>query len=144
MFLLDTNVVSILNLATRDEAPSLIDWIGRNGPKLYLSVITVMELEGGALKVERRGPSARAKHLRHFVGAISTSFSDRLLSVSSEIAVDAARLWETALPAQIDTSDLLIAATAHVHGMTVLTRNLRHFVPTGVPCHDPFASLPSR
>lgn len=142
MYLVDTNIVSVLDGRYRSPAVPLLDWLRRNSAHLHVSVITLMELEAGVLKLERSGPTRRATELRAFINAIGDSLGSRPLPVTRDVASAAARLAERALPAQPETSDLLIAATAQVHGLTVLTRNLRHFIPTGVACHDPLASLP--
>lgn len=73
---------------------------------------------------------------------IETSFGSRILSIDAEVALLTARLAEHARPAVVEIRDLLIAATAQVHRMTVLTRNLRHFAPTGVAHLDPLTTLP--
>lgn len=142
MYLVDTNVVSVLDGRHRSPAVPLLGWLKRNSADLHVSVITLMELEAGILKLERDGPTRRATELRAFLNAVGNSLGSRLLPVTRDVASAAARLGERARPVQPETADLLIAATAHVHGLTVLTRNLRHFVPTGVACHDPLATLP--
>lgn len=142
MYLLDTNVLSMLDGRHREFARPLIGWMRRNTGVLHLSVITVIELETGVLKIERQGASERSIKLRLFVDAMLHVFAGRLLVVDLETAHTAARLGERALPTQSGAADLLIAATATVHGLTVLTRNIRHFRPTGVACLDPFDRLP--
>lgn len=142
MFLLDTNVVSVLDPRREAGVAGLIAWIDRNGRILFLSVITIMEMQRGILKAERLGPSRRTHELRRLTEAILSSFGDRILSIDTGIAIGAAGLAERTRSIDIGTPDLLIAATAQVHGLTVLTRNLRHFRPTGVPAIDPFESLP--
>ncbi len=117
-------------------------WIDRNGAYLFLSAITLMELEAGILKLRREGKSGRADELKTLAMAIVREFGDRVLAVDASVAWAAARLADVARPITLATSDLLIAGTANAHGLTVLTNNLRHFTPTGVPALDPLASLP--
>jgi toxin FitB len=142
VYLLDTNIVSLLDPRRRFEAGALIDWIEHNGRLLYLSVLTLMELEVGVQGYERRGASSRARELRAFREAVVTDAGDRVLPISTEAALEAGRLWAAALPVEPGRIDLIIAATAKVHGLTVLTRNLRHFRPTGVACLDPLTTPP--
>lgn len=142
MYLLDTNVVSRLDPRRHAAAPALIGWLGRNGAHLFLSALTVMEMEAGILKLRREGKAERADGLAALARAILDDFGDRVLAVDAAVASKAARLAEAARPTTLDVLDLLIAATAEQHGLTVLTSNLRHFVPTGVPALDPLATLP--
>jgi hypothetical protein len=142
LYLLDTNIVSLLDPRRRSDAAAIVDWMERNGAALHISVLTLMELEIGVQNHERRGASKRARELRGFRAAVVAGVPDRVIPVSAEIALAAGRIWATALPVAPGPMDLLMAATADVHGLTVLTRNLRHFQPTGIACRDPFEGLP--
>ena len=142
MYLLDTNVVSRLDPRRHASARDLVAWIRRNGAHLWLSVITLTEIEAGILKLRRDGQGARADEYEALRRAIETDFGDRVLAVDTTVALTIARLAEAARPAVVEWKDLIIAATARVHGLTVLTNNLRHFEPTGVPALDPLARLP--
>lgn len=142
MYLLDTNIVSRLDPRRHSSAPALVRWIARNGARLFLSALTFMELEAGILKLRRDGKRERADELATLARAILEDFGERVLAIDASIALEAARLAEAARPTTLDAPDLLIAATAKAHGLTVLTHNLRHFVPTGVSALDPLASLP--
>lgn len=142
MYLLDTNIVSRLDPRRHGSAPALVGWIGRNGAHLSLSALTFMELEAGILKLRREGKRERADELTVLARAILDDFGERVLAIDAPVALEAARLAEVARPMTLDAPDLLIAATAKAHGLTVLTHNLRHFTPTGVPALDPLATLP--
>ncbi len=138
MFLLDTNVVSELRkvrLGRADE--NVARWADRvEATDLYLSVITIQELEIGVLLVERRGP-AQGTVLRAWLnGHVLPAFEGRILDVDTAIARRSARLN---VPEPRPVRDGLIAATALVHGMTVVTRNVVDFVPTGVAVLDPWS-----
>lgn len=74
--------------------------------------------------------------------AIESDFGDRVLPADTTVLLASARLVDAIRPASIDWRDLLIASTAQVHGLTILTNNVRHFEPTGVPVLDPLATLP--
>jgi predicted nucleic acid-binding protein len=105
---------------------------------LYLSVITVEELEIGTLLAERRDPVQGAMFrawLDHYVLPV---FAGRILPVDTAVARRSARRH---VPDPRPLRDGLVAATALVHGMTVVTRNLADFEPIGVPLLNPWDSL---
>jgi toxin FitB len=109
---------------------------------LFLSTITLTEIEAGVLKLKRERKDARGNQLIALRDGLIADFKDRLLPLDVEVALALARLAEAIRPKVIERTDLIIAATAQVHRLTVLTRNTRHFEPTGVPVIDPTRSLP--
>jgi toxin FitB len=142
MYLLDTNIVSLFDPRRASEAAPLVDWMRANDPLLFLSTITLTEIETGILKLVRERKDARARQLSALRDGLIADFADRLLPLDVEVALTVARLAEAVRPMVIERTDLIIAATARAHGLTVLTRNVRHFTPTGVPAIDPVRSLP--
>lgn len=137
MFLIDTNVVSELRKARSGRAdPNVVAWMNAMPmATMYLSAMTILELELGVLLVERRDP-AQARLIRRWVeGRVIASFRDRTLSIDTEVARRAAALH---VPNPRPDRDALIAATALVHGMTVVTRNVADFEPTGVAVLNPW------
>jgi predicted nucleic acid-binding protein len=104
--------------------------------------VTFTEIELGILKLIRLGSPTRAGELEGFRDEIIAIFRDRSLPLTVPVALEVARLAEAIRPMVIERTDLIIAATAKVHRLTVLTRNLRHFSPTGVACLDPLLTLP--
>ena len=133
MYLLDTNVVSALRRPDRHPGPT--GWITDQRPSdLYMSVVTIAEIERGIARQLARDPDF-ARELAAWMERTLTGFADRLLGVD----VPTARRWGR-LSAEMghNDADLLIAATAQEHGLTVVTRNVRHFEPTGVPVLNPF------
>jgi predicted nucleic acid-binding protein len=135
LYLLDTNIVSLLDPRRHEGAGEIPAWIRRNGARLSL-------LEAGVLKLRREGKHKRADEYGGLRRAIVEDFAERVLSFDAAVALAAARLAEAARPAVIEWKDLVIAATAKVHGLTILTRNLRHFAPSGVSAIDPAIELP--
>ena len=137
MYVLDTNVVSELRKARSGRIdPDVLAWSASVPVRsLFLSVITILELEQGVLSVSRRDPAQG--HLlglwlqREVLGA----FSQRILAVDTAVALRCARLH---VPDPRPDRDALIAATALIHGMTVVTRNVGDFLPTGVRTLDPW------
>lgn len=137
MYVLDTNVVSELRKAKTGKAdPNVTAWAATVEPAiLFLSVITVLELEQGTLLIERRDP-ARGAVLRAWLdGQVIATFADRILPIDTAVAQRCAKLH---VPDPQGGRDAFIAATALTHGMTVVTRNVQDFQPTGVPVIDPW------
>ncbi len=142
MYLLDTNIVSTLDPRRRVHSTGFVDWLERNGAGLYLSVMSITELDAGALKLKREGKTARAGEIASLVTAILADFSDRVLPVDIETARVLAQLAEQTHRQPVDLPDLIIAATAARHGLVVLTRNLGHFTRLDVAARDPLVDLP--
>jgi predicted nucleic acid-binding protein len=137
MYLLDTNVISELRKAKSGKSnKNVIAWAETISPSsLYLSVITVLELEIGILLVERRDP-AQGAILRSWLNAhVLPVFSERILYLDVAIAQRCAKLH---VPNPQSNRDSIIAATALVHGMTVVTRNMCDFDQTGVEIFNPW------
>ena len=133
MFLIDTDVLSALR--RRDRHPELVRWLqAQRTADLYLSAVTVGEIERGIARQQRRDPSF-ARELSLWLDRVLAWYGDRILGVD----VPTARRWGR-LSGDLghDRADLIIAATALEHGLTVVTRNLKHFEPTGVPVFNPF------
>lgn len=135
MFLLDTVVVSELRKRQRD--PAVVAWIAaQRTADLFVSVVTIGEIERGiALQATRNRVFAEA--LRIWLDKVLSLYADRILPFE----LGCARRWGR-LSAAIGnkTADILIAATALEHGLTVVTRNVDHFAPTGVPVVNPFGT----
>ncbi|MBN9039415.1 MAG: type II toxin-antitoxin system VapC family toxin [Rhizobiales bacterium] len=142
MFLLDTNVVSALAPHNVDRHPELVAWMRRNDRLLRLSVVTASEVEAGIAKAVRTGARAKSASLRKWWAGLVELYDDRILQVDLRIAEAAGQMLDEARAHDPGYEDILIAATARVHGMTVLTRNERHFAPLGVDVVDPFVRLP--
>jgi predicted nucleic acid-binding protein len=137
MFLLDTNVASELRKVTTGRiAPAVRAWAERTPEThMYLSAITVLELEIGVLQMERRDPNRGRVLRRWFERQVLTTFADRILDFDAAIA---RRCAPHHVPDRRPTNDAIIAATALVHGLTVATRNTRDFEPMGVPLLNPW------
>jgi toxin FitB len=133
MYLIDTVVLS--EFRKGKPHPAVLDWLrDKSEDDLFLSVITIGEIERGIDRQRSANPGF-AEVLSVWLDGTLATYSDRILPVTVAIG----RRWGR-LSANLGYggADLLIAATAIEHGLTVVTRNLRHFVPTGVPVQDPF------
>jgi predicted nucleic acid-binding protein len=143
-YLVDTNVVSVGGPTNARPTPDLASWMERASERLYLSVITVAEVEDGIHKARREGASRKAERLATWLETLLHLYTARILAVDLAVARAIGPLSDHARGAGHATglADIAIAATARVHGHIVLTRNIPHFRMLDVPVHDPFASLP--
>ena len=136
-YLLDTNVVSELRKIRLGKADrNVAQWAdGVDASDLFMSVITVQELEIDVLLAERRDPKQGALLRGWLTQQVLPAFGGRILSVDTTVAQRSARLH---VPNPRPVRDGLIVATALVHGMTVVTRNVADFEPTGVAVLNPW------
>ena len=135
MYILDTNVISELRKG-RKARRSVRMWAqAMPSSSFYLSVVSVLELEIGVLLVERRDRNQGTVLRAWMDGHVLPSFSGRILAIDTVVAQRCALLH---VPNPGSGRDALIAATALVHGMTVVTRNVSEFQATGVPVVNPW------
>ena len=133
MYLLDTDVISELRRRRRNR--NVVAWISNvSAADLFVSVVTIGEIELGIARQRVRNPSF-AKDLADWLEVTLRAYEERILPLTVGIA----RRWGR-LAAQLGNKqlDLAIAATALEHGLTVVTRNVSDFEPTGVTVLDPF------
>ncbi|MGH7106270.1 MAG: type II toxin-antitoxin system VapC family toxin [Acetobacteraceae bacterium] len=143
MYLVDTNVISA-GASVRPTPPGLAEWMDEHSDLLFLSAVTVAEIAAGIAKLRREGARRKSEHLTAWLETLLHLYADRVLSFDLLTARIAGSLSDRArghghAPG---FADIIIAATAQRHGLTILTRNLRHFAPLEVPVRDPFAALP--
>ncbi len=139
MYLLDTNVVSELRKTGSGKADAgVVSWAGSvEANSLFISVISVLELEIGILSMERRDASQGAVLRTWMDNHVLPAFVERVLPIDTAVAKRCAMLH---IPDPKSDRDALIAATALVHGMAVVTRNTADFLPTGVEVVNPWTS----
>lgn len=134
-WLLDTNVVS--ETGKRRPNPMVIEWLAAQAPhQLAVSVVTIAELHSGALAITEVG---RRGELLQWIGT-SKWIAESSLALSLEIVIDWLQMARLLAAKRItrQAPDLLIAATARVHNLIVVTRNVRDFAETGVRVYDPW------
>ncbi|WP_250993863.1 type II toxin-antitoxin system VapC family toxin [Agrobacterium vitis] len=137
--MLDTNVVSELRKVGDGKADrNVTEWIGAQDSRtLFISAITILELERGRLSLQRRD-TAQGSRLRTWMdGRVRPEFAERILVIDDAVATRCAHLH---IPDRRNESDALIAATALVHGLAVVTRNIQDFEGTGVVLINPWAA----
>jgi toxin FitB len=142
MFVLDTNVVSELRKAKAGKADANVTaWAASiSAGALFLAALSVLELETGVLLVERRDRRQGAVLRRWMDVHVMSAFAGRILAFDATVARRCAALH---VPDRRSDRDAMIAATALVHGMTVVTRNTADYAPTGVPLLDPWSPAPA-
>ena len=139
MFLLDTDVVSELRKAKAGRADkNVVAWAASAAASsMFVSAITVQELEIGVLRAERRDPAQGAILRRWLEAQVLPAFAERILPVDTAVARRSAALH---VPNPRPVRDSLIAATALVHGMPIATHNVADLAATGVEIIDPWQS----
>lgn len=143
-FLVDTSVLSIF-APDRPPVPlPLRRWIVEQGAQeaLFTSSIVVLETRRGIAKLRRTGGLSRADRLEAWLASLLADFDDRTLPVDTVVASLAGEIEDAAIARgrSPGLADVLIAATARVHDLTVLTSNARHFEVLGVAHFDPLTS----
>jgi toxin FitB len=139
-YLLDTNALSILarptmsRSATTSEGAAFRVWVREHGEELFLSAITLAEIQAGVSQLERKGATRPAADLSHWLSAILELYQSRTLPLAASAALETGRMLDRAIAAGAAPGfeDAAIAGTAAVHGLTVVTANARHFKHFGV------------
>lgn len=137
--LLDTNVVSELRKVHTGRAdPGVVSWLARQSElDLYVSVITLFEIEAGILRAERRDPAQAAVLRRWLEQGVMSVFDKRILGIDANVALRCAGLCARRT---CESGDAFIAAIALENRMTLVTRNAAHFEPLGVRVLNPWLS----
>ncbi|MES2193102.1 MAG: type II toxin-antitoxin system VapC family toxin [Pseudomonadota bacterium] len=144
MYLVDTNIISAA-APFRPVPVELVEWMDTHSASLFLSAVTVAEIADGIAKLRREGAKRKSADLAAWLEAVLHLYGDRVLPFDVAAARIAGAISDRArgqgqMPG---FADIMIAATAQHHGLTILSRNLRHFEPFGVAVIDPFTRLPS-
>ena len=138
-YLVDTNVVSELRKGSRCD-PGVASWFAKvSSEEIYLSALTVGEIRKGIESIRRRDATS-AEALDAWLYELMESYADRIFPVDEVIAEQWGRFN---VPDPLPVLDSLLAATASVHGLTLVTRNLKDVERTGVVCLNPFRTRPS-
>jgi hypothetical protein len=135
MYILDTNVISALRQGKPNPSPEVRAWAaGKPASQLFLTSISILELEKGVVALERRTPP-QGSALRAWLIGVRAAFSGRILPFTDHAATLCAAMH---VPNPHSERDAMIAATALEHGMTVVARNVDDFAGMGVQLINPF------
>jgi len=135
-FLLDTNIISEIRKRERAH-PNVVRWVNRTAVnEMATSVLVLAEIRRG-IELKRRGDPQQAKSLDAWFSQMRAGLGDRVLAVDEPVAETWALLG---LPNPLPLIDGLLAATAKVHGLRLVTRNIADFASTGVSVLDPFSA----
>jgi predicted nucleic acid-binding protein len=145
MYLVDTNVISAAAPSRPVATSDLVVWMDDHSASLYLSAVTVAEIEDGIAKARREKATRKAGNLAAWLETVLHLYGDRVLPFDVRAARIAGALSDLARSrgAAPGFADIMIAATARSHELIILTRNGRHFDPLGVQTINPFDRLPS-
>lgn len=140
-FLLDTNVISLISPLRQQPATEFAVWLEKQErvSSLYLSAVTIQEISRGIHLLRGRGARAKAGAIGMFLEGLVAGYGDRILPLDAEVAREAGRLEADAISKGFNpgAADAMIAGTASCRGLTVITGNLRHFLPFGIPVLSP-------
>ena len=143
MYLVDTNVISAA-APSRPASTALIEWIDTHSASLFMSAVTVAEIEDGTAKLRREGARRKSADLTAWLDTVLHLYGDRVLAFDAATARIAGAMSDRArgLGHTPGLADIIVAATARHRGLTILSRNVKHFGPLGVAIVDPFVKLP--
>ena len=145
-YLVDTNVISAGAPTAAVRHPELIRWMDSHSPDLFLSAVTIAEIADGIANAKRKGAKRKASELSAWLQIVLHLYGDRVLPFDSVTAEMAGTLSDLARGRGHSPgfADVIIAATARRHSLTILTRNHRHFAPMDAVVIDPFEQLPPK
>ncbi|MBP1852396.1 PIN domain-containing protein [Rhizobium halophytocola] len=147
MFLLDTNILSLLNRPERHEtnAKAIVTWLLAQTDRTFLSVVSSAEIQYGIERARRLGSANKADSLTEWFSELAERYADRFIALDQPAAIETGRLLALAEGRgwQPGFEDAAIAASARLNDLTVVTRNLRHFAIFDVAAIDPYQQLPS-
>ena len=140
-FLLDTNVISMLSPFRTEASPSFVEWLERidGEGRIFLSVVTIHEIEKGIALLDHKGAVAKAAGLRLWLAGLVAAYDDRILVADTLAAALAGQLEARAIASGFGPgmADALIAGIAKAHDCAIVTCNARHFVPFGLTILSP-------
>ena len=137
MYLIDTNVISVARKKAKANigVRRFFNQVVEDKSRVFISVVTAGELRRGVESIRHRGDTRQANQLEKWLGELLVNYQDHILEINQDIA----QLWgRLRVPHPENALDKQIAATALIYDLTVVTRNCKDFVKTGVPVFDPW------
>ena len=137
MYLVDTNIISEARKRTKANkgVREFFKKVSNDESRIFISVVTIGELRRGVELIRRRGDTRQGNQLEKWLGILLTEYQDHILDINHDVA----QLWgRLRVPHPENALDKQIAATALIYDLTVVTRNQKDFVKTGVRVHNPF------
>lgn len=144
MFLVDTDVISALAPSARGNTERLVAWLDQASAHLFVSAISAGEIKAGIARAQREGAHIKAAHLTDWWRGIEYLYGEKFLPFDLSCAQAAGHILDAAHAHRPCWADIALAATARVHQLTILTRNLQPFSALQVRALDPFMELPRR
>ncbi|HEX8048758.1 type II toxin-antitoxin system VapC family toxin [Rhizobium sp.] len=140
-FLLDTNAISMFSPSKASASDAFADWVSEQDQldAIYLSALTIHEIEKGIRLLDAKGAKAKASGIHTWLQGLIAGYGDHILPVDNVVALESGKLEAKAITAghSPGAADAIIAGTASVHKLTVITANLKHFLPFGIPVKSP-------
>lgn len=140
-FLLDTNVISMLSPSQAEAPAAFLEWLEREDGdgRVFLSVVTIHEIEKGIALLEHKGATAKSAGLKIWLTGLVSTYDDKIIGLDGSTAAIAGQLEARAMSAGHDPgmADAIIAGIAKAHNLVIVTRNTKHFLPFGVPVSLP-------
>jgi len=140
-FLLDTNAISMFSPYNANASEGFSKWAEEQDQldAIYMSVMTVHEIEKGVRLLEARGATTKAAGIKSWLDGLIAGNGDHILPIDNDVALESGRLEAKAISAGFGpgAADAIIAGTASVHNLTIITKNLKHFLPFGVAVKSP-------
>ena len=144
-FLLDTNVISMLSPSRAEASPPFLEWLERvdSEGRVFLSVVTIHEIEKGIALLEHKGATVKAAGLKVWLAGLVATYDDKIIPIDASAASVAGQLEAKAISAGHDPgmADAAIAGIAKAHDLVVVTHNTKHFAPFGIGVATPDEAL---
>ena len=140
-FLLDTNIISMLAPSRAEASADFLDWLDRmdSDGRIFLSVVSIHEIEKGIALLEHKGATAKAEKLKTWRDGLLSVYGDKILGFDAQAAGISGRAEAKALAAGHDPgmADAVIAGIARAQDLIIITHNTKHFLPFGVTAWSP-------
>lgn len=140
-FLLDTNVISLLAPSRAETSVDFLDWLDRmdSDGRIFLSVVSVHEIEKGITLLEHKGARTKAASLKAWLSGLVSTYDDKIIGIDAQAAALGGQLEAKALAGGHDPgmADAVVAGIAAAHDFIIVTPNTKHFLPFGITVLSP-------